>query len=362
MVDLTVYATAGNFNMRRHLSLTTIFEKRSPGTNVFFSNSDVYGATAFAAKDADGRYSNDLFVGAAVISPTGEIGFAPEARLSGEINGREPGSALASFLDVQSAREIEAYLLRSDDRILGNDGNDTLRGHGGNDMLDGGAGADTVVGGGGADLLFTGAVFVNFNSPIDRAIGGPGDDVVVFASGRNMYAEAQGGKGADLYYMPSQGFANVNYRAGVSSGQSVTDPGADTFYFSGADKAFVNAIFSFETGVDKIQLDPAFFTAIAGGLTADNFVFGQNVATPRDADDHILVASEAGLIRVFYDPDGNGREKLLELFRARSAAPTVEDFTVGHLDVPTSPAATRHEGLVAFDHQPWPADLNIHLV
>jgi hypothetical protein len=71
------------------------------------------------------------------------------------------------------------------DRIKGNEGNDTLTGSGGNDNLDGGAGNDTILGGSGNDKLTGGA-------GKDSLKAGPGNDKLTGGKGKNRYSAGAG--------------------------------------------------------------------------------------------------------------------------------------------------------------------------
>lgn len=64
-----------------------------------------------------------------------------------------------------------------------------------------------------------------------------------------------------------------------------------------------DTIVDFETGVDKIHLKGAVFSALADGVDAGNVAFG----AAKDADDHIIINRDSsGNTQLFYDADGNG--------------------------------------------------------
>jgi len=101
--------------------------------------------------------------------------------------------------------------------------------------------------------------------------------------------------------------------------------GADRFDFTTALGAGnVDLIVDMTSGVDKIGLEDAIFTAIGASLDANEFVIG---AAAGDADDRIIYNQATG--QLFYDADGNGAGAAV-LFATLQNAPaiTVTDFTV----------------------------------
>ncbi|HTU10511.1 MAG TPA: Calx-beta domain-containing protein [Allosphingosinicella sp.] len=225
--------------------------------------------------------------------------------------------------------------------ILGNDGanvlnggagNDTLDGKGGNDTLDGGADNDTLYGGAGNDALYGG-------TGTNYLAGNAGDDIYVIHNGTDTVAELAG-EGADRVYAAisytlgagqsvetlstdwNAGTAAINLTGNAlanhligndganvlngGAGNDVLDgkSGADTYAFTTALGAGnVDVVFGFQTGIDKIALDDAIFTAVGGlgTLSASAFHTGSAAA---DGSDRIVYNSSTG--QLFYDADGAG--------------------------------------------------------
>ena len=175
--------------------------------------------------------------------------------------------------------------------ITGTSGNDSLTGTDGDDTLLGLDGLDTLVGGAGNDSL----------------VGGTGWDTLTGGAGADVLAFAEFGSGMN------------------------------------------DAITDFATGTDKIELDPAAFTAIgASGLFAPGdgrFWAGPGASAAHDADDRIIYDTTSGIL--YYDADGNGpggqgRVAVLQ------GAPTLvaTDIVVGSEDTPPGGATDGDDVLV----------------
>lgn len=333
MVDLTVYASAGDFDINHYLSISrTITQTSRRGSNVFYSGNDVYGATMFAQRGHGGEWGGNLFLGGSVIGSGGRVGFAPEALLTGTVGRRSVDRYAADMAKHDlSADKFAEKLLSADDRITGANGDDTINGFAGNDVLDGGTGTDTLDGGDGNDLIFSGVngrVGENFLDRDHYTIrGGSGDDVIVISL--DEVGVADGGEGDDFIFVGDNG----------SYSTLLGREGNDTYYLTF--RAYASAhVSDFKPGQDHLQLDPDTFTSLADGVTADNIVAGSRAL---DADDYIIVELGSGNNRVYvyYDQDGNGRAEpvfIADLFDVRALS--VDDLIVSHLDAPKPPSST----------------------
>ncbi len=165
---------------------------------------------------------------------------------------------------------------------------DYLNGKSGDDVLRGGAGKDILVGEDGDDLLLGGA-------GNDKLVGGAGDDTLDGGKGRNVLI---GGEGADNFVFST---LEVNF---VPSGFTIDHWSSTSFKLPSIIPTPVpDTIVDFETGVDKIQLKGAVFSALADGVDAGNVADD----AAKDADDHIIIKRDpSGNTQLFYDGDGNG--------------------------------------------------------
>ncbi len=206
----------------------------------------------------------------------------------------------------------------SGDEINGNSGNDSLFGLTGKDELFGDAGNDTLTGGAGGDFLaggtgtdtasYAGAaqrVIASLANPavnagdaagdtydsIERLVGSNFNDFLYGANETNDIIA--GGAGADTL----KGYRGNDTLYGGN--------GADNFVFNSPLNAATNVdtIKDFN-GADTIQLDNAYFAALAatGALAPERFK-NLNIAAV-DADDRILYDQAAG--DLFYDSNGSG--------------------------------------------------------
>jgi Ca2+-binding RTX toxin-like protein len=132
------------------------------------------------------------------------------------------------------------------ENLIGSTHDDQLRGDAGANTLKGGLGADRLIGGAGNDLLFGG-----------------------------LWSTGDGA--ADVFVFDSAGIGVTNY----------------------------DKIVGFEAdGLDRIELDPAVFTALQGPLQSGQFRAADGAVSALDADDFILFDSRTG--NLYYDPDGSG--------------------------------------------------------
>lgn len=171
------------------------------------------------------------------------------------------------------------------DRVFGGEGNETHYGRSGDDLLFGLGGNDTLFGNNGADGLFGGR-------DNDQAYGGNGDDAVrgnrgddqVFGNGGNDDVRGGGnndlvdGGSGDDFLLGGKGLDRVVGGSGDDvlaggNGGGVGDGVADTFVFSDAHGGF-DRIRDFEDGLDLLDLSGyefiSFAADIAGNASARN--------------------------------------------------------------------------------------------
>lgn len=167
MVKLTVYASAGDFDLSRY---SNVDKRIVNGDDYYYTNTDQFGATMFSTDIPRGAkmVASPLYFGQAIFPD----GFAPD----GMITGRIGDDKLAEWLEDRNLDDYTPDTLIA--RIFV--GADHLRGNTGNDLLDGHAGADTLLGEGGDDTL----------------MGGVGDDILVGGFGADTLI---GGFGADHF-------------------------------------------------------------------------------------------------------------------------------------------------------------------
>jgi Ca2+-binding RTX toxin-like protein len=195
--------------------------------------------------------------------------------------------------------------------FTGNGLDNELTGNAGANLIDGGAGADFMTGHGGNDVYF-----VDNSGDFVLETAGNGYDTV-FASVSHTLA---GNVERLIAFDPSSttalsftGNALANEISGNAGGNLIDGgAGADVLYGNGGNDAFmfssalgggnVDTLVDFATGGDRIYLDDAVFTGLAGGtLAAGAFATGSAAA---DADDRIIYDPATGAL--YFDADGNG--------------------------------------------------------
>ncbi len=181
------------------------------------------------------------------------------------------------------------------DSILGGEGNDTLQGNQGSDTLRGGLGDDELRGGQTGDFVYSG-------QGNDQVFGAKGHDELRGGMGNDTISSGQGN---DTLY----GGADSDLLQGRLGNDVLTGgSGADRFWFNIAGTTDADTILDFEAGVDKIQLDPAYFTTNTFGV-------------------NILYDSLTGDIS--YDADGAAGGELLIAAVAAGTGLSAGDFLVG---------------------------------
>lgn len=180
-------------------------------------------------------------------------------------------------LGGRNGHNLENINLSSTDssNARGNDLGNTINGGSNRDVIDGGDGNDTI----------------NGNNGDDRLIGGDGNDTL---NGGNDNDRLTGGDGNDTL------------NGGLGNDKLVGDRGADKFVFDQAGASNADLIRNFDSSQgDKIVLDNAFFTSLAGPtVAATEFHVGTSAA---DANDFLIYdRSDSEYGNLYYDADGNG--------------------------------------------------------
>ncbi|HTU10086.1 MAG TPA: choice-of-anchor I family protein [Allosphingosinicella sp.] len=214
------------------------------------------------------------------------------------------GNALANTLIGNAGANV----------LSGGGGGDTLRGGAGNDALYGGTGTNQLEGGTGNDIY---VIYTTADTVVELA--GEGTDRVYAAVDYTLAAgvsvetmSTEWNAGTDAIDLTGNELANLvigNDGANILNGGAGNDvldgkSGADTYAFTTALGAGnVDVVFGFQTGIDKIALDDAIFTAVGGlgTLGAGAFHTGSGAA---DGSDRIVYNSSTG--QLFYDADGAG--------------------------------------------------------
>ena len=225
------------------------------------------------------------------------------------------------------------------DLLFGLNGADSLEGGTGNDRLDGGTGADTMLGGAGNDRYFVDAagdrVFettttasttdaggrdtvsstISFDlesTPGVRFVenltllgvantNGTGNGLANNLTGNSGNNSLSGGAGNDTLI---GGLGNDFLNGGLGKDVLTGGGGADSFVFNTALSATnIDQITDFARGSDKILLDNAIFSAIAGGsLTAAAFA-ANTAGAATTAAHRIIYETDTG--KLFYDANGS---------------------------------------------------------
>ncbi len=167
------------------------------------------------------------------------------------------GTAAAAVTTGTTAINVDASWVTNGLTMQGNDGANTLTGTAYNDIILGGGGNDILLGGAGNDVLK----------------GGLGNDTLT------------GGSGSDFFVFDTTPNASTNK-------DTLTD---------------------FTTGVDKIQLSKAIFTALGplGDLTTDAFYTSSTAVSGNVANNRVVYNTTSGAL--FYDADGSGSTAAVQI-------------------------------------------------
>lgn len=165
MVTLTVYASAGDFDISRYTNVSIRYEAAN---TVFYSAGDQAASTMFTA------FGGPIYLGQAVIQASGDWGFAADAAIAGSRNNQPIAFWFKDVkLDDLKPWQLESVIFDKGDTLSGNIGDDRLLGYTGQDRLSGEKGDDELNGGDGNDVLDGG-----FGS--DTLVGGIGADRFVY--------------------------------------------------------------------------------------------------------------------------------------------------------------------------------------
>ncbi len=234
----------------------------------------------------DGRNGNDLLLGGlgndSIYGANGN-----DTLLGGEDNDYLHGGYGDDILDGQNGNDFLFGDL-GNDAMYGANGNDTLFGSGGQDTLNGGYGDDILDGEGEQDFLFG-------DLGNDSMYGANGDDTLIGGGGTDLLV---GGNGADLFVAER-----------LSSGNGL------------------DQIADFQSGVDKIAINKATFSALGslagGGLGGNDFAVVTSDGAVVNAAGAIVYQSTTGT--VFYREGSS----TLALFQVDgNPVLTVNDFVV----------------------------------
>jgi Ca2+-binding RTX toxin-like protein len=193
----------------------------------------------------------------------------------------------------------------------GNDSNNEMTGNAGANILDGRGAADLMVGGAGDDIY----VVENAGDAVFEAAAGGIDTVytsVSFTLGSEVERPVSNtGSGVNA---TGNELANEISGGGIIDGKGGSDIltgrlGANAFAFTTVlGPGNIDALTDFAVGQDKIYLDDAIFSALAGGaLPAEAFAIGSAAA---DANDRIVYDPVTGAL--YYDADGSGGSEAIQ--------------------------------------------------
>ncbi|CAM8635598.1 COG2931 RTX toxins and related Ca2+-binding proteins [Paracoccaceae bacterium] len=225
------------------------------------------------------------------------------------------------------------------DLLFGLNGADRLEGGTGNDLLDGGTGTDTMLGGAGNDRYFVDAagdrvfettttasttdaggrdtVSSTISFDLESTLGlrfvenltllgvantnGTGNGLANNLTGNSGNNSLSGGLGNDTLI---GGLGNDFLNGALGKDVLTGGGGTDSFVFNTALSATnIDRITDFARGSDKILLDNAIFSAIAGGsLTAAAFA-ANTAGAATTAAHRIIYETDTG--KVFYDANGS---------------------------------------------------------
>ncbi|UYZ71605.1 Ig-like domain-containing protein [Moraxella bovis] len=231
------------------------------GNNAFFANQDLSGYTLSGNA---GKHTHTEYV-----KGQGFIGYGTQIE-------HLKGSNFADILTGNNASN----------NIFGNEGDDKIDGGLGDDYLDGGQGADTLIGGQGDDSY----VIDNAGDSITE-LAGEGTDTVysyinyslidnlehltllgvdnLTATGNSENNTLIGNSGNNTLI---GGAGDDTLDGGRGSDTLTGGDGADYFRFSTLLDGSVDTITDFDVANDKIVLDDAIFTALAGQTTVGDFI------------------------------------------------------------------------------------------
>ncbi|SCX82072.1 calcium-binding protein [Nitrosospira sp. Nsp13] len=179
------------------------------------------------------------------------------------------------------------------DKIVAGDGNNTISAGGGNNKVTAGLGDDTITTGAGNDNINagTGNNTVSAGDGADKISTGFGNDTL------------NGGNGNDTIIA---GGGNDILIGGTGADKLTGGWGGDQFIFDNIAQGGIDKITDFHSSDgDKLVFDVSIFTALSGGITAENLVVGTGtIAIAGDGNDYLILNTRGG--KLYYDADGSG--------------------------------------------------------
>jgi len=223
------------------------------------------------------------------------------------------------------------YAGSGNDKVSAGDGVNSVGAGDGNNTITTGAGADDIYSGSGNDKITAGDGMnyvdagdgnntITAGSGDDEIYGGTGNDKITAGDGSNFVVAWEGndtittGAGGDEIY---GGAGNDKITAGAGDDFIVSGSGADKvsgglggdyFIFNNLAVGGFDTISDFSAAEDTLLFDTSVFTALAGGITADNLCFG---AAAQDANDYMVFNAKGG--KLYYDADGSGSGSAVQI-------------------------------------------------
>jgi Ca2+-binding RTX toxin-like protein len=256
--------------------------------------------------DADGRF--DIVDGKLVVQDGSKLDYLSAG--SHQIKVQVTDSDNNIFVETMTITVADALELRN-----GTSRNDTIYGGGGGEFIYGRSGNDRIYGRGGDDRIDGG-------SGNDRIYGDDRDDIINGGSGKDIL---YGGSGKDTFVFNTK--VQAGYYDQIRDFNAVDDTiqlslsSLQTFKVKASVKDLIFSIFTGRNpykkhyyGLDKVmekgELESKFFS---------------NSYKPRDSNDYIYYNKKNGF--VYFDPDGSGREKGLEIAKLeKGLVLTASDF------------------------------------
>ncbi|MGO4524061.1 calcium-binding protein [Microvirga sp. 2MCAF35] len=181
--------------------------------------------------------------------------------------------------------------------IYGRNGNDRIYGRGGNDKIDGGSGNDRIYGDDGDDIIN----------------GGTGKDILYGGSGKDTFVFNNPVQAGSYDQINDFNVADDTIQLSLSS--------LKTFKLKASVKDLIRSVF---TGSDPYKKHYYTLDKVMAKGKLESKFFGKSY-TPHDSNDYIYYNKKNGF--VYFDPDGNGREKGIEIAKlAKGLALTANDF------------------------------------
>ena len=288
------------------------FTDIGPSGNFAASDARFWSSAAGTAHDADDRVIYN--------TSTGQLFF--------DADGSGPGASLL-LATLQGAPSLVAGDVSVDnetgsggqvingtagaDALSGTQGNDTINGLGGSDVFLAGStgGNDVIDGGAGGDAIefkerATSAIVADFAA---GTITGGSTGTISFTNVERLVAsDFSDSLTGNAVSQTLTGRAGADTLAGAGGVDTLWGGGgADTFVFREMGTANADRVSDFASGLDKLAVDDAAFSAIgaAGGFGVGDARFWSSASgMAHDADDRVIFDTSTGSL--YYDADGNG--------------------------------------------------------